>query len=256
LPELVFSEKRTIHYQLIEGDSQKPYLVFLHEGLGCIPFWKDFPRLLCESTGCPGLVYDRTGYGKSSPFTRPRTIHYLHESAREELPKILEALAAGKNFVLIGHSDGGSISLLFGAERPSHLQGIITEAAHVSVDEKTLAGVRKAAQFRGQKKMAALEKYHGEKTEEIFRAWSETWLSDWFRPWNIEYILPSIDVPVLAIQGKNDHYGSQNQAKTIAARSGGPGRVEIIDNCGHTPHLEAKQVVLDLMTDFINHLNP
>ncbi len=254
MPEFQLAENRTIHYQLIDGSKEKPYLVFLHEGLGCIPFWKDFPEQLCKATGCPGLLYDRTGYGKSSPFTRPRTIHYLHKSALNELPVVLETLIPNKKFFLIGHSDGGSISLIFAAERSSLLQGIITEAAHVRVDKETLAGVREAVQLWNRKKFNALAKYHGEKTRDIFRAWSETWLSDWFKSWNIEYLLPCIKAPLLAIQGRDDHYGSLDQARTIAARPAGPGRAELIDNCGHTPHLEARNIILDLMTDFIDQL--
>ncbi len=251
LPSLKNEKNQILHYQLLEGDPALPYLVFLHEGLGCTAMWREFPQLLCKATGCPGLVYDRLGYGKSSPIPERRTIHYLHASALEELPKLLHSVIPQTPFILIGHSDGGSISLIYGAERPSFLRGIISEAAHVFVDQATIAGIKNAVEAWAQGKLKGLAHFHGEKTETVFKAWSETWLSEWFKHWNIEYLLPSIAVPLLVIHGKNDQYGLQDQAECIALHSAGHAQLEIIADCAHTPHAEAQPLVLGFMSDFI-----
>lgn len=254
MPIFILDQNNSLTYQFIQGDRSKPYLVFLHEGLGCIAMWKDFPLLLCRTTGCPGLIYDRVGYGKSSPLNHTRTIHYLHEYAFHELPNLMESVIPDKPFILIGHSDGGSISLINGAGRPSLLRGIITEAAHVFVDSETITGVRATAEAWEKGILAGLTKYHGDKTETMFKAWSETWLSSWFNYWNIEYLLPSITVPLLTVQGADDKYGSIDQMHSIASKSSGFAQLEIVENCGHVPHLEAKSVVIKLMSDFITKI--
>lgn len=256
MPYTNINTNEKLHYRTIAGQTGLPYLVFLHEGLGCVAMWGEFPELLCEVTGCSGLVYDRLGYGLSAPSQSPRTIHYLHHAALHELPAVLNTLLPkDTSFVLVGHSDGGSIALIFGAERPSGLLGIITEAAHVHVDSQTIAGIEKAEKAWKGGKMKGLAKYHGERVEAVFRAWSETWLSKWFKHWNIEYLLPSIESPLLVIQGKNDHYGSLDQARTICKNSSGPAQLKIVDDCDHIPHLEAQSKVLTLMSDFIGKLS-
>ncbi len=254
MPDLYIAANHRLHYQLIPGDTTLPYLVFLHEGLGSTAMWKDFPDLLCKKTACPGLVYDRLGYGKSAPLEHTRTIHYLHSYALQELPKLLEVVIPERPFILFGHSDGASIALIFGAEQPPLLCGIITEAAHVYVEDQTIAGIRRTNAIWTEGKLRGLTKYHGDKAETLFKAWSETWLAKWFRHWNIEYLLPSIEVPLLVIQGANDQYGTIDQVKTIAAKVSGDVQQEIIENCAHVPHAEAQEVVLELMSDFIARL--
>lgn len=254
LPYILINSNHKVYYQTITGKTELPYLVFLHEGLGCTAMWGKFPELLCRATGCPGLVYDRQGYGLSSPPHSPRTIHYLHYSALYELPAVLQSLAQDASYILVGHSDGGTIALIYGAERPSGLRGIITEAAHVHVDPQTIGGIKAAEHAWNDGKLQGLVKYHGENTETVFRAWSKTWLSKWFKHWNVEYLLPSIESPLLVIQGKNDHYGSRDQAMTISSKSSGPAQMEIVDNCDHIPHHEAQPEVLTLMSEFIGKL--
>ncbi len=251
LPKLTIDDNYRLHYNLIQGDMGSPYLVFLHDGLGCEAMWEGFPERLCETTGCPGLIYDRLGYGLSSPLNRARTVHYMHEYALKELPMLLDTIIPGTAFILIGHSDGGSISLIYGAARPSLLKGIITEAAHVFVEPETIARIRSADEAWDKGSLRGLSKYHGDKTETIFKAWSATWLSRWFKHWNLEYLLPSIDVPLLVIQGANDQYASVEQVNSIVSQSSGYAQPELIDNCGHAPHLEAQPAVLELMSNFI-----
>ena len=254
MPGLSIDKDHSIYYQLIPGNTNKPYLVYLHEGLGCAAMWSNFPELLCRTTGCPGLLYDRLGYGRSSPLDCTRTVHYLHNYALKELPKLIDTVIPNTSFILIGHSDGGSISLIFGAERPDFLKGIITEAAHVFVDSTTVAGIRAADEAWDRGKLRGLAKYHGEKTEAIFKAWSETWLSDWFRHWSIEYLLPSIEVPLLALQGGNDQYGSKDQVNSIASKCSGYVHLKIVKDCAHVPHLEAQPAVVKLMSEFIKQI--
>ena len=247
-------DKQRIYYEHITGDADRPWLVFLHEGLGSTTQWKDFPHRLCELTGCRGLIYDRQGYGQSTPLNKSRTLHYLHEYALVELPQLLAALLPGQDYILVGHSDGGSIALIHAAARDPHLRGVITEAAHVFVEPETLDGIRAADNAYEQGKLAGLAKYHGDKTAQIFKAWSDTWLTPAFSHWNIEYLLPATECPLLVIQGEDDQYGSRSQVDSIAEGCGGPTQAELIPDCGHSPHHEQAEEVLALMTAFISSL--
>ena len=252
---LTTDSSHRLYFQLIEGDTALPYLVFLHEGLGCTAMWGDFPTKLCATTGCPGLVYDRLGYGKSSIQTHARTIHYLHDYGLRELPEFLEKTLPKTPYILIGHSDGGSIALIFAAERPPLLQAVITEAAHIFVEDQTIAGIKVANEAWAKGKLRGLSKYHGDKTATLYHAWSGTWLSPWFKSWSIEYLLPSIEVPLLVIQGSDDQYASPDHATRIAAKTSGYACVEMVNNCAHVPHIEAQAVIVQLMTDFIARIH-
>lgn len=230
-------------------------LVFLHEGLGSIGQWRDFPASLCRAVGLPGLVYDRCGYGGSDPLTGSRTVEYLHEEAFTSLPQVLETCGV-KKAIFIGHSDGGSIALLFGAVHPEKTTGIITEAAHVFVEDVTVAGIREtvAAWHQGGLK-EKLARYQGSNTEGAFRGWSETWLSPEFRNWNLEEYLPAITAPLLAIQGQDDPYGTPDQVRAIVEQAGGKARGLLIADCGHIPHHQAREKVLAEMASFIQGLS-
>lgn len=244
-------DKAQLNYELIEGDSSKPLLVFLHEGLGCIAMWKEFPQQLCAATGCAGLVYERQGYGLSSPQTAPRSIHYLHQSALMELHAVIGRLAPGRRHIIVGHSDGGSIALIYAAGRPQDLLGVISAAAHVFVEGITIDGIETVLATQRRSIMRAMARYHGDKAETVFSSWADTWLAPWFRQWNIEYLLPAIDCPVLAMQGSEDHYGSAAQLDAI--ERGIPGaRQLLLPDCGHSPHLEQPEATLRAMAAFID----
>lgn len=256
-------QTQQLYYELIgelsDGQAEKPYLVFLHEGLGCTAMWKDFPQRLCAITGCPGLLYDRLGYGNSDALQYKRDLNYLQRYALDELPQVLAQLIPQRPYIVIGHSDGGSIALLHAAQQPDLLHGIVTEAAHVFVEDITLAGIRVADAAYAAGKLRGLSKYHGDKTEQIFKAWSETWLMPAFADWNMEAALPSITCPALILQGAGDQYGSRRQVDAIVAGIAGiagPARMQLIDDCGHSPHQEQTEVVLQLMQDFITSLPP
>lgn len=249
--QLKLLDGSSLAYKLIEGDPSKPILIFLHEGLGCTEMWKAFPSKLCLKTGYPGLMYDRIGYGQSSALKNDRTTHYLHDYATFELPQLIEKLLPNRTYFLIGHSDGGSISLIHASTQDPSIRGVITEAAHVFVEDITLNGIKFALEEFRVGRLISLQKYHGKKTESIFYAWADTWLKSEFLHWNIEYLLPSIKCPVLAIQGKNDQYGTELQLDKIVSGVGKVGTKMMIDNCGHAPHRDQPGLVLGAMSEFI-----
>ncbi len=234
------------------GRTEKgPVLVFLHEGLGSIAQWRDFPESLCRHTGMPGLVYDRLGYGGSDALKGKRPVEYLHQEALSSLPEVLQRCHVGKAF-FIGHSDGGSIALLFAAVHPAGTAGVITEAAHVFVEDVTVDGIRVAvSSYEKGELREKLARYHALNTEGAFRGWADTWLSPEFRNLNIEEYLPSIRAPLLAIQGRNDPYGTPAQVERIVTRVKGPARGLIVPGCGHIPHAQARHRVLSEMAEFV-----
>lgn len=230
----------------------KPLLVFLHEGLGSIAQWKDFPALLCEKTKCPALLYDREGHGKSDALTNPRGNNFMQIQAQKALPELFKQLEIEHhNKILIGHSDGGSIAIINAGSFPENIIGIITEASHQFIEDISVQGIREAVkQFEEGKLKDLLYKYHGDKTSTMFYGWAATWLQPEFRKWNIEEYVKQIKIPFLAIQGQEDQYGSVAQLESIKKYSP---RADInhIPNCGHIPHLQAKDFVLNLVADFI-----
>jgi pimeloyl-ACP methyl ester carboxylesterase len=229
----------------------RPTLVFLHEGLGSIAQWKEFPARLCQRLSLPGVIYDRWGHGRSDPLSGPRHVDYLHDEARLFLPGLLNALGVRRP-VLIGHSDGGTIALLFAAAFPEQAAAVITEAAHVFVEDLTLAGIRAAGAAYGQTDLKArLERHHGLKTELLFRGWHECWLAPAFRSWNIEAELARVACPVLALQGEADEYGTAAQIEAIARGVAGPCETALLPECAHAPHQQAEEAALDLMAAFI-----
>lgn len=245
------ANKKYAYVYTQEYPKDRPLLVFLHEGLGSIEQWKDFPFKVQEKTGCDVLIYDRNGYGQSDPLKKKRGADYLHRAAMDELPKILNAIAPDREYIFWGHSDGGSIALLQ-ANVNSKCLGVITEAAHVIVEDVTLAGIQPAIQAFEEGKLAGLQKYHGDKTETIFYAWAHTWLAPSFADWDICDEIISVSCPILAIQGENDQYGSEEQLKLIKEYTKGSCEIKEITNCGHAPHVEQLDEVLALGVQFIN----
>jgi pimeloyl-ACP methyl ester carboxylesterase len=237
-----------------EGGDSRPTLVFLHEGLGSIEMWHDFPAILAKTTGCDCLIYDRWGHGRSDPLDVKRTLRYVHDEALDNLPEVLDHFDVD-DAILIGHSDGGSIALIFAAEYPERVRGIITEAAHVFVEEITLQGIREALEvYNSTDLKQKLARYHGDNTEKIFRAWHETWLQPEFKSWDIQDCLAKITCPILVIQGVEDQYGTAAQVEAINNQVTGQSKVLLIPNCAHIPHKEAKNRVAQEMTEFINVL--
>ena len=228
-----------------------PTLVFLHDSLGCIELWRDFPEKVAGATACNAFLYDRQGYGQSAPTeAEKRSKDYLEKEAHV-LAKVLQK-AGIQQAILFGHSDGGSIALVAAAEYPELIGGIITEGAHVFVEDITLAGIKEAIKaYETTVLPQKLAKYHADKTDWVFHAWTNTWLSSEFRDWNIEPYIPKITCPVLVVQGEQDEYGSIRQVKAIVEQVNGPAEQLIIAGAGHTPHKEASENTLGIVTTFI-----
>jgi pimeloyl-ACP methyl ester carboxylesterase len=240
-----------VHVRLIEKYADRPTVVFLHDSLGCIQLWKGFPEILCDQIHCNALIYDRQGYGKSAAMkTYERSNDYIEKEA-DVLAELLEALAI-KEAILFGHSDGGSIALIAAGKRTNTFKAVVVEAAHIFVEDVTLTGIRAAKEaYRTTDLKQKLEKYHGDKTETLFKAWTETWLHDRFRSWSIEHFLPLITCPVLFIQGESDEYGTVSQMEGVANKVNGPVSLALLSAVGHTPHKQAAAEVVCRVADFI-----
>ncbi len=234
---------------------EAPVLVFLHEGLGCIEMWRDFPGMLSRLTGLPALIYDRYGSGGSDPLQGGRSGNPFCWEAEDVLPDILAECDIHKP-ILIGHSDGGSIALQYAARFPESPVGVIVEAAHLFGEELTLDSIRKTVKdFRGGILRKKLARYHGDQTDSMFQGWADIWLLPENAGWNMQAALPCITCPLQVIQGENDEYGTLAQVDAIVR--GASGRVEtyILPDCAHSPHLQAREATLEGMARFIGSLH-
>lgn len=234
--------------------AEAPALVFLHEGLGSVSLWKDFPDRLAQATGCGALIYSRAGYGKSDPAPLPRPVRFMHDEAAI-LPEILDA-AGIRDFILIGHSDGASISLIYAGSSPAAgLRGVILEAPHVFTEPHGLESIARAKEayeiFNLREKLA---RHHGENVDVAFRGWNDVWLHPDFRAWNIEEYLPAIRAPVLILQGLDDEYGTWKQVEAIERQSSGPVETVALPDCGHSPHREQPEMTLEAMAGFVRRV--
>lgn len=247
-------EGHNLAYQWVNIDSynpDKPVIVFLHEGLGCMKLWKDFPLSLCSMTGCRGLMYDRYGYGESDKINKSRDNDFLYNEAAVVLPELLAKLGVSEPVLLFGHSDGGTISLIYAALYPDKTAAIVAEASHIFIEPVTLRGIKQAIYaYENNGLKEKLEKYHGDKTDSMFYSWANVWTSEETAGWSIELILPEITSPVMAIQGEDDNYGTGLQTETIISHVKGEGRLVHIPDCGHIPHHEKRETVLNYTAEF------
>lgn len=251
---------KEIYFEFINytvNDDIKPLLVFLHEGLGCSKQWKDFPRMLSEILNCPALMYDRYGYGNSQMINEPRLTGFLNNEALEFLPEIFNNLGISKQKkILIGHSDGGSIALIYAAAFPETVIGVITEAAHVFIENISLKGIQDiATKYKNGGIKEKLEHYHGNNTDSMFNSWTNVWLLPESKIWNIEKYLPKICCPVLAIQGYNDEYGTVKQLESLKKYLAEKLQILFIPDCGHIPHFQAKELVIQEILQFLTLYN-
>ncbi len=255
-PGIIDVRGERLEYRWIGADpSEAPTLVFLHEGLGSLALWRDFPDRLASDTGCGALVYSRKGYGSSDLERGPRSVHFMHREALEVLPVVLAHFQLS-DFVLFGHSDGASIAIIYAgspaAARTGRLRAMILEAPHVFVEPVCLESIaRIAREYETTRLAERLARYHGANTDSMFRTWTDVWLKPEFRQWNIEEYLPAINVPLLQIQGEQDEYGTLRQVETIAARVRGATETLVLPGCGHSPHLQRPDAVAEAATRFI-----
>jgi pimeloyl-ACP methyl ester carboxylesterase len=235
---------------------EAPSLVFLHQGLGCAAMWRDFAADVAAATGCGALVYSRWGHGASDPLTEPRTGRFMHDEALVTLPEVLAATRVILP-ILVGHSDGGSIALIYAGAGAGPVRGLVLEAPHVFVEDLSLRSIAamKEAFSRGDLK-DRLARYHGPNTEAMFRGWNDVWLSPAFRDWNIEGYLQGVTCPVLVIQGEGDEYGTPKQVEAIAEGVAGPVESVVLPECGHFPHRDHPAFVRRLVARFVRDLLP
>jgi pimeloyl-ACP methyl ester carboxylesterase len=233
----------------VEG---RPTLLLLHEGLGCVAMWRQFPDRLAAATGCRLIAWSRAGYGGSEPFPEPRTPRYMHREAEEALPALLATLGIQRP-LLIGHSDGGSIALIFAATFPDVPLGIAVMAPHEFIEEETLAGIQAARNtWTTTAWPQKLARYHAD-APRVFRDWADTWLSLEYRDWNILPCLSAVRCPVLAIQGEEDEYATLRQIEVIAEQVPATQLLKL-PHCGHSPQRDQEDTVLAALSEFILRL--
>jgi pimeloyl-ACP methyl ester carboxylesterase len=241
---------RRIEYRIVEPAVERGIdLVMLHEGLGSVSLWREFPEQLAQATGCRTLVYSRHGYGRSSPLDAPRRVDYMHEEARVWLPAILKQLGICRP-VLFGHSDGASIALIHAASPGSDLAGIMALAPHVKVEDLSVSSIAAAKTAYLETDLRTRLSRHHADVDSAFWGWNRIWLDPAFRDWNIERLLPSIRCPILAIQGEDDEYGTMEQIASIA-RSAPDVKRLALPACRHSPHRDQPQAVLAAAQAFV-----
>lgn len=230
-------------------------VVFLHEGLGCVQSWGDFPQLLAASTGLAVLAYSRAGYGGSGSTSTPRTPDWMHHEALVVLPALLEKFEI-ESYILIGHSDGASIGIIYaGSKRQGHLQGLVLIAPHVFLEQVSLTGIDHARlMYQTADLRDKLVRYHGSQVDGAFWGWNNFWRRPDIRDWNIEDSLDKIDVPTLVIQGVDDEYGSAAQLDSIESRVSAQVERHLLENVGHSPYREQPEFVLNTINRFIGRL--
>jgi pimeloyl-ACP methyl ester carboxylesterase len=252
----IYTDGASLEYELIEGTARAAStMVFLHEGLGSLAQWKDFPRKLAAAAGCAGLVYSRRGHGQSALRAVPHTPQFMHHEAAATLPALLRELGITRP-LLFGHSDGASIALLYAALEGSDNPplGVVVEAPHVMVEARSIAGIEAAREaFLKTDLPQKLARYHRD-AEHTFHGWNDIWLSPEFAAWNIEACLPRVACPVLAIQGYDDAYGTMAQIDIIAAQVTGEVALLKLAHCGHAPHREQEEKTLQATARFVRQL--
>ena len=231
------------------GDKDRPTIVMLHEGLGSVALWKDFPQLLASRTDCGVLVYSRYGLGNSDKLREKRPVEFMHHEGEVVLPELLDKLNIAKPIVL-GHRDGGSIAIIFAGKYPDWPRALILEAPHVFVEDLSVASISQAkVAYLTTDLPRKLGRYH-QHVDATFWGWNDIWLDPQFRAWNIEEYLPAIRCPVLCIQGEDDEYGTVAQLQAIRARVG-EAEILMLPNCKHSPHRDQPERTLERTAEFV-----
>ena len=249
--EVLIDGKR-LETLLLSPTAHAPTIVMLHEGLGSLAMWKDFPHQLANATGSGVLLYSRYGHGKSERLAEKHAVDFMHHEAKVVLPELLRHFAIEQTIVL-GHSDGASIALIYAGTWPARLRALILEAPHVFVEDlsiRSIAAIRTLYESTGLPQKLA--RYH-DHVNETFRGWNDIWLDPNFRSWNIEEYLAPITCPVLVIQGENDEYGTLAQVEAIQRRIPAT-QTQILTDCGHSPHRDQPAATLAAISKFVSQL--
>jgi len=243
-------EGRRIEYRMVPGDAlAQPTLVFLHEGLGCVGLWRDFPDKIAARLGARALIYSRFGYGQSDGLLAKRTPRFMHEEALTVLPALLEQLGI-ENPLLVGHSDGASIAIIHAAASACSVSGLALMAPHVFVEPicvDSIAHVR--ATYQAGPLKSRLAKYHA-RVDDAFLGWADIWLEPQFRNWSIEGLVGRVEAPMLLMQGLQDEYGTLEQLDRIETRANVATERLVLDRCKHSPHRDQEAAVADAIVAF------
>lgn len=231
-----------------------PTIVMLHEGLGSVSTWKDFPKRIAEETGCGVFVFSRSGYGQSSPCELPRPLDYMSREAMEVVPEVLNQVG-GDKYVLLGHSDGASIAAIYaGSVEDFRVRGLILMAPHFFTEPQGLASIEKARAVYEESDLREKLSRHHENVDNAFRGWNDAWLDPDFESWDITEVIDYWRIPALGIQGEQDEYGSLAQIKIMSDRSYAPVDEAIIPDCGHAPHRDQPERTLSAIKEFVSRL--
>lgn len=231
-----------------------PSIVMLHEGLGCLTLWRDFPEKLAEATGWGVMAYSRAGYGQSDLADLPRPLDYMTREAHDVLPQVLDATGF-RNGILLGHSDGATIAAEYaGGVEDFRVRGLVLMAPHFFTEAMGLAEIARAREaFETGDLRARMARYHRD-PDHTFRGWNDSWLDPAFKDWNVAEAIDYLRIPVLAVQGRDDPYGTLAQIEELETRAYSPVEVEILDGCGHAPHLEKPAETLASVAEFCARL--
>jgi len=243
---------QSLEFRLVGPQPDKaPTLVLLHEGLGCVGLWNDFPEKLAAATGAGVFVYSRAGYGKSSPVSPPRPLSYMHDEARETLPKLLDAIGFRRG-LLIGHSDGASIAAIYAGSHEDHrVGGLVLIAPHFFTEDPGIASIVEARKaYETGDLRVRLARWHDD-VDNAFKGWNGAWLDPQFRKWNITEFLAYIRVPVLIVQGEDDQYGTVKQIEVAEQECYCPVEVALLPGARHSPQREAPEPTLKAISDFV-----
>ncbi len=233
-----------------------PLVVFLHEGLGSVAMWRDYPQALCDAGGYRGLVFSRPGYGRSTPRAAHECwdVDFMHRQAEALLPRLFERLGVQRPW-LFGHSDGGSIALIHAARDLASVAGVIAVAPHIMVEDLSIASIEAARDaYASTDLRQRLARYHDD-ADSAFYGWNDVWLDPRFRAWSIEALLPRVSCPILALQGADDEYGTLAQVEGIRARAP-HAEVVVLEHCRHSPHRDQPQALTRAVTAFIARHSP
>jgi len=224
----------------------EPPIVLLHDSLGSVELWRDFPEKLAARTGRCVIAYDRLGFGRSTPRTAPIPMSFIRDEAELHWPALRQALGLGE-YVLFGHSVGGVMSLGVAAAGTEPCVAVVSESAQPFVEERTREGIRRARDgfLTDPAQFAKLTRWHGERAAWVLASWTDTWLASAFDAWSLRDDLPGVRCPVLVIHGDQDEYGSRAFPELIGARVSGPVEMAVLAGCGHVPHRERASEVLD-----------
>ena len=243
-----------LEYRLWPGP-RKPGIVLLHEGLGSVSMWRDFPERLARASGCPVFAWSRQGYGGSSPAPLPFDPRYMHDEARHWLPLILQATGFDE-MVLVGHSDGASIAAIHAGDRTeSGLRGLVLMAPHFFVEDISLLSIAVARRaYETGDLRGRLERHHGANVDGAFWGWNRIWLDPGFRHWDIQALLRNIEVPTLLIQGADDEYGTVAQIEAARSAIAAPLTTVMLPECRHSPHRDQPETTVDAIVTFLASL--